>query len=354
MKFKRRETEVFSLSFLDCICCGFGAILLLFVLTAGKKADTIVSLEARIEQVRGLIEDIVKDNDKELQDLNRSLSIQRKRTQEVDVIVKKKKKAFTELEDKLRMLLEQLMTNEESKDKLLLDKDNMPTQEDEPPIPLPNVVRRQYLTGFDMLGDNVLFLVEASGGMVADNIEKAIERMDDSDDEKQNAPKWIRVKKGIKWMIGNLKQEANYKIVFFNKEIIPIELGYGADWFAASDKNMTLKVLKEIDKIVPEGGANLERAFDLVDELEIDADRIILIADGLPTQADSYQMPSAPDDHDRMNAFRAAKKALNTTAPVSVLLYPMMNDPGAAVYYWRLTDEYGGAMVCPSNSWPNI
>jgi hypothetical protein len=30
---KRREFEVFTLSFLDCICCGFGAIILLLVLT---------------------------------------------------------------------------------------------------------------------------------------------------------------------------------------------------------------------------------------------------------------------------------------------------------------------------------
>ena len=30
---RRRSVEVFSLSFLDCICCGFGAIILLLVLT---------------------------------------------------------------------------------------------------------------------------------------------------------------------------------------------------------------------------------------------------------------------------------------------------------------------------------
>ena len=30
---QRREAEVFSLSFLDCICCGFGAIILLLVLS---------------------------------------------------------------------------------------------------------------------------------------------------------------------------------------------------------------------------------------------------------------------------------------------------------------------------------
>lgn len=32
---RRRSIEVFSLSFLDCLCCGFGAILLIFLLTIG-------------------------------------------------------------------------------------------------------------------------------------------------------------------------------------------------------------------------------------------------------------------------------------------------------------------------------
>ena len=33
MKRKQRDTEIFSLSFLDVICCGFGAIILLLVLS---------------------------------------------------------------------------------------------------------------------------------------------------------------------------------------------------------------------------------------------------------------------------------------------------------------------------------
>jgi hypothetical protein len=33
VKLRRRDTEIFSLSFLDCICCGFGAIILLLVLS---------------------------------------------------------------------------------------------------------------------------------------------------------------------------------------------------------------------------------------------------------------------------------------------------------------------------------
>src|SRR5215210_2376651 len=36
---RRRETEVFSLAFLDCICCGFGAVILVFILTVSQKTN---------------------------------------------------------------------------------------------------------------------------------------------------------------------------------------------------------------------------------------------------------------------------------------------------------------------------
>src|SRR5215216_1408305 len=41
MSFRRRPVVLFSLSFLDCICCGFGAIILLFVLTIGSQTENI-------------------------------------------------------------------------------------------------------------------------------------------------------------------------------------------------------------------------------------------------------------------------------------------------------------------------
>jgi len=48
----RRDVEVFSLSFLDAVCCGFGAIILLFVLN--KMGEPIV-LEQAQQDLRGLI-----------------------------------------------------------------------------------------------------------------------------------------------------------------------------------------------------------------------------------------------------------------------------------------------------------
>jgi hypothetical protein len=36
---KRRSTNIFSLSFIDCICCGLGAIILLFVIVNARSAE---------------------------------------------------------------------------------------------------------------------------------------------------------------------------------------------------------------------------------------------------------------------------------------------------------------------------
>ena len=36
---RRRRIEVFSISFLDCICCGFGAVILVYIIIAGQTGD---------------------------------------------------------------------------------------------------------------------------------------------------------------------------------------------------------------------------------------------------------------------------------------------------------------------------
>lgn len=48
---RRREVSVFSLSFLDCICCGFGAIILLFVLTMGSQTKVIMELREKLQKI---------------------------------------------------------------------------------------------------------------------------------------------------------------------------------------------------------------------------------------------------------------------------------------------------------------
>ena len=51
---RRRQVQVFSLSFLDCICCGFGAIILIFVLSIDSREKE--KMEALIAVQRALAE----------------------------------------------------------------------------------------------------------------------------------------------------------------------------------------------------------------------------------------------------------------------------------------------------------
>ena len=71
----RRDPDGFSLSFLDCICCGFGAIILLLVLTRIYEPTTIentrVDLEASIEELEKTLFEIRGESAR----LQRDLSI---------------------------------------------------------------------------------------------------------------------------------------------------------------------------------------------------------------------------------------------------------------------------------------
>src|ERR1700732_3469047 len=69
---RRREVEVFSLSFLDCICCGFGAIILLLVLTEiGRPAELersrrhlggeVRPLEKQLQELRGVTDELNRE-----------------------------------------------------------------------------------------------------------------------------------------------------------------------------------------------------------------------------------------------------------------------------------------------------
>ena len=53
---RRRSIEVFSLSFLDCLCCGFGAILLIFLLTIGTGQSASTATQPDLESLRAQLQ----------------------------------------------------------------------------------------------------------------------------------------------------------------------------------------------------------------------------------------------------------------------------------------------------------
>lgn len=355
IRHKRREAEIFSMSFMDCICCGFGAVLLIFILTTGRRVDfsqqDLKDLQERVKKL-----DIAVTTEKsELERLARATTIS-------DVDLKSlieqnsadKDKARVQ-QDQLKFLLQQTRLMQSTLAQLQSDIQKLPTEEEQP-VPIPEVDRRQYLSGFQLDGDGaqyVLFIVRASGSMLGESLEDAVSRLDDPDFKKREAPKWQRVVKSMEWLIASLGPETHFHVLLFNEETTPLLPSRAEEWIARRDRQGVREALDRLRQVVPQGSANLERAFTTVRYLPRLPDTIVLLTDGLPTTSDSQPNMGETDDDTRIRYFRYAQRQLPARIPVSTILFPMSGDPGTAALYWELASSTRGALVSPSKTWPD-
>ena len=350
---KRRETEVFSLAFLDCICCGFGAVILVFVLTVASKVkvDKTDVNELR-ERTQAMERNLVLSQ----AEIDRLAKVLAAAQLELDDVTAKNTQDQLKLSSRQRELLLLLQQTGAMKDALatlLGEKKNLPT-EDFAPVPIPNIDRRQYLTGVKLTGDFIVFIVRCSGSMLDETIDTATARLGDSDERKREAPKWQRTIHALQWMIASLGPDTRFQILFFNDEVTPVLVDRGDDWFSTRDKKTINEIVKQLDTVVPKGGANLEKAFAAVRSLARLPDSIVLFTDGLPTKSDSFLSEGDVGQDERIRFFKIATKQLPTRIPISTILFPMSGDPAGPALFWELANATRGALISPAKSWPDL
>jgi hypothetical protein len=349
---KRRETEVFSMAFLDCICCGFGAVILVFILTVAQKRNVDhVNVEEMRERVRQM-ENQLAASKGDIDRLNKLLASAQLELETIDAENAQQELKLSDRKRELLLLLQQTGAMKEALATLLGEKKALPT-EDHAPIAIPNIDRRQYLTGVKLEGDYILFLVRASGSMLDTTIDSVTARLGDPDFKKREAPKWQRVVHSLEWMIANLGPETRFQIVFFNDESTPILPSRSDEWFSPKDKQAIAEIVAKLHQVVPQGSANLERAIIGVRSMQHLPDSIVLFTDGLPTASDSLVSVGSVDDETRIRFFHAARKQLPARIPVSTILFPLNGDPAAPALFWELANATRGALVSPSKSWPD-
>jgi hypothetical protein len=352
-RLKRRTVEVFSISFLDCISCGFGAVLLLFVITSGKKADITEKELGDLQTIAKQLEEEVTIEEQDVRRLEDTTADNISRIKSLEDARTEMEQKITNREEILALLMMEQSTLEDELKKRMDEKEEIPRVEDPPPIPIPNIERRQYLTGFKLDGDRVLFLIESSGGMLDDTVDAAINRLGDADYEKRQAPKWQRVIRSVVWMINSLPPGTKYQILHFAEEVLPILPDRDGEWLEPGDRDSSAEIMQRLDLLVPKGGANLERAFTVTRDFKYAADSIVLFVDGLPTLSDTYPGRGSVADRDRERMFRAADRKLPPRVPINTILFPMSGDPAAAMLYWELANKTRGALVSPARSWPD-
>jgi hypothetical protein len=351
---KRRSFELFSLSFLDCICCGFGAMLLLFVLLIGKHARD--ARNELLDEIRRLIVSLDRNIEKEQQETgeirNRLQVIDERLALQLSIREVLKRDLTVEQNDRALMLLKRSSLKEEI-ERLLAKKEKLPTQKEEPPLPIPNLQRRQYLTGMNFEGHYMVIMIEASGGMLGYDVDDAMAKQALTPEEKRRTEKWRRVVHAVQWIVANLGRDQNYQIVVFNEKATPL-VTRNDQWLDPLDRDTTADVIAKLDEIVPQGGANLERAFIMVRSEFPSVDSIVLITDSLPTQSESIPFSGPTTDRDRERFFRAAVQERPRQSPINTILFPMSGDPAAPYLFWQLADDTKGSLISPAPSWPDI
>ena len=353
MAVKRRSFEVFSLSFLDCICCGFGAMLLLFVLTVGRNADFREIVISQIQATISRLEADIVNETRVTGDIRERIRVVDDQIQAKSLTRETITSDVSRLTEQLQLMLLQQASLKDELERLIAQKKEIPKVEEPPPVPIPNVQRRQYLSGFNFEGKSMLFLVEASGGMLGNTVDEAIGYLGRADAEKLQSEKWRRVVRTVQWVVANLTPDQAYQVVIFNTDAVPLIEDSYDEWFDPSDRAGNIRVLKALGEVVPAGGANFERAFRTVREKFPLTETIVLITDSLPTLSDSIPISGATDDRDRERMFRAALRELPRKTPINTVLFPMSGDPAAAFLFWQLADSTGGSLISPSPGWPD-
>jgi hypothetical protein len=165
----RRDTETFSMSFLDCICCGFGAIILLLVLNEfgepvaleKSKQDLdqqIERMEKELFDIRGM--SVVLE--RELRERITTLTEEQRRLSRLQgdlSSIEGQHKASTEEEDALKKLTETLATARRS----LID------ESEELERTGRRRVYEQPVAGVPIDSEYVIFIVDTSGSMQSQN-----------------------------------------------------------------------------------------------------------------------------------------------------------------------------------------
>jgi hypothetical protein len=359
----RRKFDVFSMSFLDAICCGFGSVVLIFMLiTAQGNAHVKKVTEDRRSEAL-LVEQQLLDARKNLAELLNSLEVLDKAkvmTQGLSVRVlaelEAAKQELAESENETlarRARLEQLKADiaalEEGARRL--ENQSQKSGGGASVRGFKGTGDRLYLTGMRVGGQRVLILVDASASMLDETLVNILRMRNMSDDKKLRSEKWRQAVSIADWISTQIPTTAQFQIYTFNTRAEPLVEGSAGQWLKLDGPTLE-KALNRLRKIVPKDGTSLENAFAVARQLNPQPDNLILITDGLPTQGAQPPSKKLVDGDDRLRFFERAIAALPKRLPVSTILLPMEGDPAAPSAFWNLAKATQGSFMAPSRDWP--
>ncbi len=358
----RKSVNVINLSFLDAMTCGFGAVILFFMIinaTMDRRRDAITIREAgEADQVQLKVVAGRRNLAALREDLAERLDEKAVTADLISATFEEIQKFKTELEE----LLADTSATKESIEALKSELDALEEESRklaETPSGTDNIRtfvgegNRQYLTGLRMGGRRVVVLVDTSTSMLDKTLVNIIRRRNMSEAQQRAAPKWRQTVATVDWLTAQLEQGTEFQIYGFNEKAWSLIEGTDGRWLSVrSDANQLQQAVDELKAMTPKGGTSLGAAFEALNKLQPRPDNIFLLVDGLPTLGLVPSNRRGVTGRERLRHFQRAVRALPRGVPVNVILFAMEGDPNAAHVYWELALTTGGSLLAPSEDWP--
>ncbi|MEM6709427.1 MAG: VWA domain-containing protein [Pseudomonadota bacterium] len=359
---KNRQFNVFSLSFLDVMSCGFGAVVLIYLIInhEAQQEKTTVSKD-QLSEVR-MLDYQVQQGQKNLFEIQEALDSALSKLATTRSSLAALNEDVLQKERTLEDLKENSDAKEQNLDELSSDiaareeevKRLRAQAEDGAGVQARSFAGegdRQYLTGLKVGGSHILIALDQSASMLDDEIVNVLRRRNMPEERKRRAPKWQRALRTVEWLAAQLPLDSNFEILTFNTDVTPL-IGPAPAWHPVSDANKLDQAIRELKGMSPDEGTAIVKLFSAIAGMNPLPDNLYLIVDSLPTQGERAPRRATVSGNRRVDLFREALQKLPKQVPVNVILFPMEGDPLAAASYWNVARVTGGSFLSPSRDWP--
>jgi hypothetical protein len=362
---KRRPLTTVSLSFIDAILCGFGAIVLLFlILSHNSIAQRREATETLQQEVEALERQVLNGREQaaalgtglEQAGQRRQRLLAQSKTLSENIAGRRYDLAHLETNSIAREAnVNRLKADLKSRDeelKRLEGGARQRAEEGEQLRAFPGEGDRQYLTGLKVGGQRILILLDASASMLAERIVDVVRLRNLPADDQRRAPKWRRALSTVDWISTQIPGGSRFQIYTFSERAEPVVRSAPVGWLDASDPAALNGAVEATKKIIPRGGTSLYHALNVINQLEPKPDNVFLVTDGLPTVDRERGLRYTIPGEQRLRFFDDALAVLAKGVPINVILLPMEGDPMAAAAYWRLAQITRGSFLSPAEDWP--
>jgi hypothetical protein len=362
---KRRPVSAFSLSFLDIMFCGFGAVVLLVLIlnhdTVRARTETFSDLRSevvRLEKEVLLGQEQLVNASNTLETTDAELVASQGEAERVIRDIRRLELEIATMEK--QTLANRTHVNQLASDLRALDEEKkrlgaVASEDRDEGDKVRRVVGegdRQYLTGLRVGGKRILILVDSSASMLDETIINVIRRRNMDTSQQRSAPKWRRALATVDWLVANLPADARFQLYTFNTGARAVLHGTDGKWLSVASREELEGAVSGLHGTIPAGGTSLYHAFAVAKTLAPKPDNILLVTDGLPTQGRDKPKRTTVSPDERLAHFEKATASLPKGLPVNTVLLPMEGDAWAAAAYWRLAIDTRGSFLTPARDWP--